>query len=244
MTSLDLLITFALPEESSQLRRRLAAPSRVAVGQLYTTSRAGMRFGLFHTGMGGAGAAARLRELLENVEVGGVLISGFAAGLREELGVADWIFDGDAATIEGVIEGLATLQANRTFTLHRGNLKTVRDPIESVTEKRALAAGSNAIAVDMETADLMEVAREFQLPCLTLRSVSDRVDEDLPVPLEVWFDMQRQQPRVARLLIWLARHPSSIPAFTTFVRNVKRAGQSLAIAHATLMEQWPTREPT
>jgi hypothetical protein len=46
------------------------------------------------------------------------------------------------------------------------------------TEKRTLACRSSAIALDMESAAIA-AAVDAKVPCLSIRSISDLVDEDL-----------------------------------------------------------------
>jgi adenosylhomocysteine nucleosidase len=53
-------------------------------------------------------------------------------------------------------------------------------------EKRALAAETGAIAVDMESAALAKVARDAAVPFAVVRAVSDRRDEDLPLDFNLF----------------------------------------------------------
>jgi len=219
----DWLMTFALPEESADLRRRLGMRGRAEVGRLMAES----GLGLFHTGMGGEGAAERLRECLRQARPVGILSSGFAAGLRSELEVGDLVMSTDYVLPAEWRSGWRARMREVGLRVYEGGWETVADPVETVKAKQRLAKASGALVVEMETGYLAGVAKEAGIPFHAVRSVSDGVGEALPVPLAAWFDMTRQRPRVLGLLGWLASHPAKIPAFVGFVRGVGKAGRSL-----------------
>ena len=63
---------------------------------------------------------------------------------------------------------------------------------------------------------------------ISLRGISDISTQALPIPFSIWFDPEAQKPRPAALLLYLFRHPTTIPVFIRFVRGVFEAKKTLA----------------
>jgi hypothetical protein len=72
---------------------------------------------------------------------------------------------------------------------------------------------------------------------LSVRAISDRAEQDLPVPAAIWFDAAKQRPRPVRLLLYLATHPGRIGPFARFVRGINLARARLT---AFLLAVLPT----
>jgi hypothetical protein len=89
----------------------------------------------------------------------------------------------------------------------------------------------------MESAAGARVCAEAGVPFVAVRAISDPVDFALPVPLEEWFDLGMQKPRVARLLWFLARYPTRIAPFAGFVRGLPKARRALAEALEAVIRQ-------
>jgi hypothetical protein len=90
----------------------------------------------------------------------------------------------------------------------------------------------------MESEAIAAVCRAASVPLLVVRSISDPAGAPLPVPFAEWFDLGRQRPRVARLLKYLAFHPSRIGPFAHFVRGLAPARKSLATFLVRFLEDW------
>jgi nucleoside phosphorylase len=71
-----------------------------------------------------------------------------------------------------------------------GDLLTVGEPLESPAAKRAAAAATNAVAVDMESAGIANAAARARVPFVALRVVVDGVDDALPTGAQQWLDEQ------------------------------------------------------
>ncbi len=80
----------------------------------------------------------------------------------------------------------------------------------------------------METAAIFACCSEKGIPVLSVRAISDGVDQALPVPFNVWFNSDAQRPRAVALLWFLLRHPMGISPFVDFVGNVFLARKNLA----------------
>jgi adenosylhomocysteine nucleosidase len=74
------------------------------------------------------------------------------------------------------------------FEFHHGDLLSVPAALESPAEKRAAAAATGAVAVDMESAAIAAVAERARVPFVALRVVVDGADDALPRGAEQWID--------------------------------------------------------
>ena len=92
---------------------------------------------------------------------------------------------------------LALLAAD--LGVHRGDLLTVAEPIESPAAKRAAAEATDAVAVDMESAGIANAAARARLPFVALRVVVDGVDDALPPGAANWIDEQGRRRKAAVL---------------------------------------------
>ena len=64
-------------------------------------------------------------------------------------------------------------------TVFFGSLFTVGQIVGRMEEKRAIARKSDAIALDMETAAVADVAEQRRIPFIAVRAVSDILEEEL-----------------------------------------------------------------
>jgi adenosylhomocysteine nucleosidase len=74
------------------------------------------------------------------------------------------------------------------FRLEQGDLLTAPAALESAEAKRAAAAATRAVAVDMESAAIAAVAARAGVPFVVLRVVIDGVADALPRGAEQWID--------------------------------------------------------
>ncbi|MDR3572315.1 MAG: hypothetical protein P4L50_00500 [Anaerolineaceae bacterium] len=90
--------------------------------------------------------------------------------------------------------------------------------------------------LDMETAAIAQVAHnEGALPLLSLRSVSDSLDQPLPFDLAKFYDSQ-QNLRMARLAAALILQPSLFAKTIRFNQNARLACENLAVALFELLK--------
>ncbi|MCS6897296.1 MAG: hypothetical protein NZM29_04925 [Nitrospira sp.] len=69
---------------------------------------------------------------------------------------------------------------------HVGRFVSTERVISSAVDKRRLADETGAIGLDMESAALADEAHRAQVPFVIVRTVSDLVDEDLPVDFDLF----------------------------------------------------------
>src|SRR5688572_5696061 len=74
------------------------------------------------------------------------------------------------------------------LAVEQGDLLTAPAALESPAAKRAAAAATRAVAVDMESSGIAEVAARARVPFVALRVVVDGPDDALPAGAERWID--------------------------------------------------------
>lgn len=101
----------------------------------------------------------------------------------------------------------------------------------TVAEKRALAE-SGAMAVDMESAAVAEVACERGLPFYCIKAVSDTAVEEMPLDFNRYRDPEGRFNRMRIVMAALGR-PAVFPRLIRLNQNAKLAAESLGefLAH-------------
>ena len=230
-------LTFALPDESRGFRGKLTGRQSHATDRWHrlpiVTGRRDERFvAVVHTGVGEIGFYRRRLESFLAKEKPRLLISsGYAGGLQPGLAAGDLVLGENVSNAEilRTAQGLLTACAPRT-----GALISRPEVAESARGKRTLGTNTGALAVDMETRWIAAACAAGGVPMLSLRAISDAVEEAFPVPGHVLFDSQRQRPRYAALPLWLLCHPARIKPFARFVRGVGLAQRRMTDALQTL----------
>jgi adenosylhomocysteine nucleosidase len=231
-----IVLSFALPEESSGIVRHLAGATRSGAAALPVIAGAfaGRKVVVVHSGMGRASANARLGSFLESHSPSLWIASGFGGALAPDLKIGDIVaarnFSDDA-----LLDAIAGLPARS------GTLITSARVLQTAVEKQDLARHTGGIAVDMETSAIRRLCAARGIPMLALRAISDTASEDLPIPAEVWFDFVRQRPRPLALLLHLALHPVRIAPFIRFVRGINHARSRLTDFLLAVLDALPEK---
>ncbi len=225
-------ITFALPTESSDLRRRLRDARKD--GDFLSGSIDDRAVAILHTGVGAKNCSARMEALLHKARPRVVISSGFAGAVAEELQVGDLVLaenfsDQDLLTrAERVLHDLKPRVAK---------LFTATSIIDSTAERNEIARESGAAAVDMETGSIFGICKAHGVQLLSLRAISDAPNEPFPAPPSVLFDIERQQPSYGRLFAYLLRHPASIGPLLRFSGRIARIRDKLTDAIVALVRE-------
>ena len=204
----DLLICFADKMESRFFRRRRPDVS------------------VLHTGIGRRNAKAALEDCLAKRRPELIITSGFAGGLNPELRLHALLFE--KSGVHPLFDGLVDLpfQAG-SFCCH--------DRIAVTTvEKSFLWRSGGCDAVEMESAGIHEIAQSRQIPCLTLRAISDAADENLPLDFNRLLTSQRKLD-LAKLCGALCRNPVRLPALVRFYGSMAKTSRALAVALCRLL---------
>lgn len=183
------------------------------------------------TGPGPAAAAAgaeRLLALGANLLISWGTAGGLVAAAPGEIVLPCMVRDESGREFE-IDVGLADSLA-RAFgeiaPIHRGPLVSVATPLASVADKLALARASGAIAVDMESAAIAQVAADAGLPLVVVRVVIDRSDRSVPAAAIAAMDGPRTRP--GRVLGGLLKSPMDTGAIIALGLAARRARRTLA----------------
>ncbi len=186
-------IITALAAEMRPLARKVAPFERCRIGGVEAQRGvlAGRDVCLVAGGVGRRRARATLEPLLSDPSIVALVGIGVAGGLTDDLGPGDVVLGRRVLDPEGV--GLEppewewSAAAARLAAAAGGTVATVNGIVQTSAEKRRLAErlglGSRAV-VDLESAAWASAAASRGLPWQILRSVSDAVDERLPLDFE------------------------------------------------------------
>jgi nucleoside phosphorylase len=103
------------------------------------------------------------------------------------------------------------------------------------TEKVELRRATGADAVEMESGIIQSACREPGVPCTTLRAISDRADEDLPLDFNQ-FTRPDQSVDLPKLLLAVGRSPAMIRPLLKLQRQCREAAERLAAALSSVVE--------
>jgi adenosylhomocysteine nucleosidase len=228
-THTSLGIVAACEPEAALIQRRLS-PSRQmvsAVGTLWQGRAGGQDIALLRCGMGAARALPAVTWLVQHVDVWGVISVGFAGALQPCLVTGDAVLvtqvrmtrpdhEGTPTRPLEIIEPdsafthLAAVAAHHAaLTCHTGVLLSSSALVSQATDKQHLGQRSGALAVDMESYSIGQVAAAQHLPFTVLRTIFDTSHEDLVVPAETWMTSDGVlQPR--RVLDYCVQHPYAL----------------------------------
>ena len=136
-------------------------------------------------GMGGALAARAARSLVD-AGAAGLLSFGFAGGLDPSLSAGTVVLPTEIVSGKGGRFMTSTDWRERlcvAFAERRpaaGALLTSAAPIDSVADKASAFRETGAVAVDMESLSVAEVAAAFGLPFIAVRVIVDTAADVLP----------------------------------------------------------------
>jgi adenosylhomocysteine nucleosidase len=171
---------------------------------------------LAYSGAGADNARAASELLLTQGAVR--LISwGCAAALSESLKpgdliLADTLIDAEGTQIDihhdwiGLTDTLLSPHAKA----HIGSLAESLTIVATAKDKKHLHSQTGAIALDMESTAIAKVARQNDLPFLTIRTVADPVHMDLPKAINHSLN-DEGDVILAKLLAFIALHPTELP---------------------------------
>jgi adenosylhomocysteine nucleosidase len=110
---------------------------------------------------------------------------------------------------------------------HRGVLVQSTVVLTSRAEKAALLRRTGAVAVDMESASIAQVAKEAGIPFMAIRAIADGAQMDIPrSALDSIDEFGRVRPM--SLLSLMARHPVELFVLLRMGRNFRAAKTTLA----------------
>ena len=210
----DLLVCFAVVEEMQffaphRPRRRGVAPGIPSVpGLLLTMASASATLLLTYN----------IREVHRHrLQPKRVITAGFAGGLNPNLRNGMVLYEDDDADFSEDLEDLGAIKAR--FYCHRRVATTAE-------EKLALWKSTGADAVEMESSVIRTICREFGIPSVTIRVISDDARLDLPLDFN---ELMTSEDRInfLKLIGAVLRRPSRIPKLIEFQRQTVEAARHL-----------------
>jgi adenosylhomocysteine nucleosidase len=189
-------------------------------------------------GVGPERAAATARMVLAKQAFAAIWSTGFACALRSA-NIGD-VLMGTYATMSddrtggvafpctpAMIEWVRRSLENRHIALQIGPFVSVPQVLCRADQKREMADRVGAIGLDMESAALGLAASERQIPFGIVRTVSDLVDEDLPLDFNLFLRPSGWAKGVAACLA----HPTSLIGLNRLRRQSRSAGAQLTAVY-------------
>ncbi|TSA33449.1 MAG: hypothetical protein D4R65_07765 [Verrucomicrobiaceae bacterium] len=109
-----------------------------------------------------------------------------------------------------------------------GRIFTADDILETAAQKTAIGQATGALAGDLETSHLYEVCIRNSVKMLSVRSISDAIDQSIPIPSSVLLDPESGRANPKAIFQYLFRNPSKAQDFARLLRDAKTAQQTLA----------------
>ncbi len=218
-------IVGALPDEIRPLTRQPVAAGAVtslSAGVLLTIS-----------GIGVEGARSAGKRLLANGATA-LLSWGSAGALDERLAPGDLVLPKTVIGADGVVQRVSPDWHERLYHRLAEAFTTLTEPLvesqavlASPAQKRALFECSGAVAVDMESAALTQLAHTAQVPFMVIRAISDTTDMRIPEGLITALDVDGRVP-LLKILTEVILQPRDWPAVARLARGFRAAQATLA----------------
>jgi adenosylhomocysteine nucleosidase len=143
---------------------------------------------IVESGIGAAAAAKATRAAIEFYQPRWVISAGFAGALHEDLRRGHVLMADNVASESGeqlsVGIKLDPQVLAATKGLHVGRLLTVDRLVRHASERHKLHEKHAALACDMETFGVAQACRDAGTRLLSVRIISDAVDDELPPEIE------------------------------------------------------------
>ena len=197
------LVCFALEEEARAFRKLGAKSAEVAI---------------LITGMGRKNAEQSVREFLAGNSPRQIFTAGFAGGLNPELKIGDVLFATDNS---GLAASLTNAGARPVKFFCAPRIAT------TTAEKSELWRTTGADAVEMESEFIQAISRARDIPCATVRVISDPAQDELPLDFNQLANADLSL-NYGKLAFALAKSPGKIPALLRLQKNSQLAAERLA----------------
>ncbi|PQO39070.1 hypothetical protein C5Y96_04190 [Blastopirellula marina] len=230
----DVVVLFALGVESAGFKESLESAATVKMEKrTVTVGKLGERaVGVVETGVGRKAAEAAVRDVIEIIGPKWIVSAGFAGGLVSDLKRGHVVMASCVSDIEGnevtIPLNLTPEQIEATQGLASGKLLTVDRIIGTVEEKRELGEKHTAVAVDMETLAIAQACHEKQTKVISVRIISDTVDQPLPKDLEKLMSQKTTSGMLGAAAATIFNRPGSIKDMWNLNAMANKASDKLA----------------
>ena len=186
----EVVFLFASSLESGGLVDKLkdAETSRHAHGVEHAGKLGGREVAIVEAGIGPKAAGRATAEAIKFYQPKWLVSAGFAAALHEDLRRGHVLMADSVANLDGqqLAVGLKLDEKSLSATrgLHVGRLLSVDDVIRRPEQRHLLHEQHQALACDMETFAVAKVCHDLGTRFLSVRIISDAVDDELPPEIE------------------------------------------------------------
>ncbi|MEY4703941.1 MAG: hypothetical protein RL042_137 [Nitrospirota bacterium] len=226
--------------ELQAVRRALATDrvSMIAGVRCHIGQRGDRSYWLIQTGVGPEAASMAARGVLKEQAMSLAISTGFACALAPAqvgdliLGTAvssadfegAWTMRGEPVLCdEAVRSGFFAVAQSAGIVARVGTVVSVPTVVWQAEGKRRLRRLTDAVGLDMESAAVAAVAQERGVPMAIVRTVSDLVDEDLPLDFNLFL---RPTGWLQGMLV-LIRRPSSFVGLNRLRKQSRVAADRL-----------------
>lgn len=164
-------------------------------------------------GVGTEAAARGCEALLAGHHPRWVISAGFAGGLQPQIKRGDLVLATQVQDANGrslVIDFKGSLPAPPGLAIHQGKLLTSERILASASEKQTTGQATGALAVEMETLAVAQVCAKEGQRFLSLRVISDAMNEEVPRDVEKLIAAKTGVQRAGTILGGLFRRPSLV----------------------------------
>ena len=161
-----------------------------------------------------------------------IISAGFAGALSSELKrghilMASHLVDLADSKLDVGLQ-MDSESLSRNPALHTGRLLTVDELIRTPSEKRKLAKQYDAVACDMETTAVGKVCSREKVRFLSVRIISDAVDDELPQEIGKLLDQKSLAAKLGAATGAILGRPSSIKDMWGLREEAIRASDRLS----------------
>jgi adenosylhomocysteine nucleosidase len=158
-----------------------------------------------------------------------MISAGFAGALDPALRRGDIVMATELVDEQGVLLNTGVkLDARQQPGLHGGRLLTIDHLVRDAAERRALAATHGAVACDMETLAVAQACQRHRTRFLSVRVISDAVDDELPVEVQRLLDQKTWASKLGAAAHAIWNRPGTAKDFWQLHRQALDASERLA----------------
>ncbi len=200
---------------------------------------------IVEAGVGQQAAATATRDVIKLHQPPWIVSAGFAGALNSQLRrghilLADEVVDVAGHRLEiGLTVDSAAVETSPW--LHVGRLLTVDQLIRTKAEKEELGKTHGALVCDMETYAVAEVCQQQHVRMMSVRIISDGLDDELPKEIEGLLQQASLAGKLGAAAGAIFHRPSSVKDMWQLKEDALKATDRLARFLTGVIDQLPGR---
>ncbi len=230
----DIVVVFAMAMESAALLERMKSVVTTNCASFieHVGTLEGRGVAVIESDVGQKAARKATEDIVELHKPKWIISAGFAGSLsksvhRGHIVMANEIISAECPPLTVPFQiDRDVVQA--TPALHVGRLLTVDGLIRDVREKRRLGTDFQALACDMETMAVARVCSRNQIRFLSVRVISDALDDALPSEIEHLIDQSSLAGKLGAVTRAVYNRPGSLKDMWKLRETALRASERLA----------------